>query len=238
MPRGPRNAPGGYVYHALNRGVGRGTLFFKPADFDAFERILLEALEEVPSRVLGYCLMPNHFHLLLWPREDGELSAFMRWLTNTHTQRWHAHYHTSGTGHVYQGRFKSFPVQSDPHLLIVARYIERNALRAGFVERAEQWHWCSLWRRQCGQDGMLRNHWPVERPEDWVKFVNEPQGKEELEMLRRSVRRSCPFGADDWQLATARALNLARTLRPQGRPRRTAKHRRRDETGEIDVRPV
>ena len=84
--------------------------------------------------------MPNHWHFLIRPREDGELTQFMRWMTHTHTMRWHAHHHTEGTGHLYQGRFKTFPVQSDEHFLTVARYVEQNALRAQLVDRAEVWH--------------------------------------------------------------------------------------------------
>jgi putative transposase len=91
--------------------------------------------------------MPNHWHLLLWPRRDGELSEILRWITVTHTQRWHAHHRTAGTGPVYQGRFKSFPVQTDAHFLTVARYVERNALRAKLVPRAEDWQWSSIWRQ-------------------------------------------------------------------------------------------
>src|ERR1700682_5536567 len=101
MPRSARNAPGGYVYHALNRAVARLPLFDKPADYDAFECVLLEAPKEHPTRLLGYCLMPNHWHFVLWPRRDGELTDFLRWLTHTHTMRWHAHHHTLGTGHLY-----------------------------------------------------------------------------------------------------------------------------------------
>jgi putative transposase len=96
-------------------------------------------------RLLSYCLMPNHWHLVLWPRADGELSDFGHWLTLTHTQRWHAHYHNVGTGHLYQGRFKSFPVARDEHFLQLCRYVERNPLRAGLVRRAEAWQWGSLW---------------------------------------------------------------------------------------------
>src|SRR5204862_568174 len=142
--RQPRAAPGGYVYHALNRGVARLPLFQKEGDFAAFERVLLEALSEHPIRLLGYCVLPNHWHFVLWPEQDGQLTAFLRWLTHTHTQRWHAHYHTSGTGHLYQGRFKSFPVAEDEHFYRVVRYAERNALRANLVRKAEQWRWSSL----------------------------------------------------------------------------------------------
>lgn len=146
MPRRPRNASGGLAYHVLNRRVGRLPLFEKSADYAAFEKILQEAYKRTGIRIAAYCLMPNHWHLLLWPQGDGELSEVMRWVTVTHTQRWHAHRHTSGSGPVYQGRFKSFPVQTDEHFLTVARYVERNAMRAKLVARAEEWQWSSLWR--------------------------------------------------------------------------------------------
>ena len=151
MPRRPRVSTGGLAYHVLNRRVGRLRLFDKPGDYLAFEKILQQAHERTGIRVAAYCLMPNHWHLLLWPRDDGELSEVMRWITVTHTQRWHAHRQTSGSGPVYQGRFKSFPVQSDEHFLTVARYVERNALRAKLVKRAEQWQW----GRVCGDGQRL-----------------------------------------------------------------------------------
>src|SRR5262245_59493013 len=109
MPRPLRFAQAGYVFHVLNRSVAGLPLFEKATDFDAFDRVLHEALQRVPIRLLAYCVMSNHWHLVLWPRTDSELSRFVGWLTLTHTQRWHAHRHTTGTGHLYQGRFKSFP---------------------------------------------------------------------------------------------------------------------------------
>ena len=125
MPRRPRFATGGLAYHVLNRRIGRLTLFEKPGDYLSFEKILHEAHDRTGLRIAAYCLMPNHWHLLLWPREDGELSEITRWITVTHTQRWHAHRKSAGTGPVYQGRFKSFPVQTDENFLTVARYVER-----------------------------------------------------------------------------------------------------------------
>ncbi len=111
MAKRLRVAAGGVVYHVLNRAVGRGRIFRKEGDYKAFEKVLLQAQERTGTRLLAYCLMPNHWHLVLWPREDGELSQYVRWLSVTHTQRWHAHHHSAGTGPLYQGRFKSFPVQ-------------------------------------------------------------------------------------------------------------------------------
>ena len=145
MPRSPRADEAGGLYHALNRGNLRADIFKKEADFDAFEEILGEALEIHEVELFSYQLMSNHYHLVLRPLVDGEMSRFMGWLGGTHTMRYHAHYHTSGMGHVYQQRYKSFPIQDDEHFLVVCRYVERNALRAGLVKRAEDWRWGSLW---------------------------------------------------------------------------------------------
>jgi putative transposase len=147
MGRPLRNAEGGLVYHALNRANARPAIFAEEADFAAFERVLSEAVARGAMRLLAYCVLPNHFHLLVWPCRDGGLSRFMRWLTMTQTQRWHAHRRSAGSGHLYQGRLKSFPVQDDAHFLTACRYVERNALRAGLVPRAESWRRGSLSRR-------------------------------------------------------------------------------------------
>ena len=134
MPRRLRVSSGGYAYHVLNRAVGRMRIFGKERDFEAFEEVIEQAKARLPMRVLAWCVMPNHWHFVLWPRGDGDLSEFMRWLTVTHTQRWHAAHRTAGTGPLYQGRFKSFPIQEDDHLWTVLRYVERNPLRANLVE--------------------------------------------------------------------------------------------------------
>jgi putative transposase len=122
MPRAPRHAPPGWTYHVLNRAVARLRLFRKPADYDAFERVVEAAHERVPINILAYCVMPNHWHFVLRPDKPGQLTDFLRWLTHTHTMRWHAYHHTSGSGHLYQGRFKAFPIEEDEHFYTVVRY--------------------------------------------------------------------------------------------------------------------
>ena len=221
MPRVARHAPGGRVFHVLNRGVGRMPLFETPGDFDAFERVLEETLALLPMRLLAYILMPNHWHLLLWPELDQHLARFMQRLTITHVRRWVEFRGDTGNGHVYQGRFKSFPVQGDGHLLVAARYVERNALRAGLVTRAEDWRWCSLWRRERGNQTQkaVLSPWPVPIPDDWLQWVNQPQTDAEVEALRLSLRHGRPFGDDAWSAATVRRLGL-RAPGPRGRPRR------------------
>ena len=173
-------------------------------------------------RLLAYCVLSNHWHLVVWPFQDGDLSEYLRWLTVTHTQRWHAHYHTAGTGALYQGRFKSFPVQEDEHLLAVCRYVERNPLRANLVPQAETWRWGSLWHRVHGTADSFLDPWPMSIPAGWLEHINAPQSELELESLRRCVVRGSPFGEAGWRMAAAEKLGLLSTLKPRGRPRHTA----------------
>jgi putative transposase len=223
MPRPRRAAEGGLIYHALNRASARGAIFHTDDDYEAFERVLAQAVARSDMQLLAYCLMPDHFHLLLWPRGDGDLSSFMRWLTLTHTQRWHARQRTAGTGHLYQGRFKSFPVQPDEHFLTVCRYVERNALRAGLVERAEDWRWASLSARRArgAAERPALTSWPIDRPRDWTSRVNRPFGPKEEEAVRRSIQRGQPFGSTPWQTEVAARLGLESVFRPRGRPRKS-----------------
>lgn len=210
------------VYHVLNRRVARLPLFESTGDYAAFEHILEEAVARTGIRLTAYCLMPNHWHLVLWPQGDEELSETMRWLTVTHVQRWHAVRGTAGTGPLYQGRYKSFPVQNDAHFLAVVRYVERNPLRANLVRRAENWRWGSLWRQYQGaaKTKALLAAWPVSRPRDWLGLVNGAEDAGELEAFRQSVRRGQPFGSESWRRRIAKRLALESTLRPRGRPRK------------------
>jgi putative transposase len=221
MPRRLRVADGGYAYHVLNRAVGRMRIFAKQRDFEAIEEVLRQAKARVPMRVLAWCFMSNHWHFVLWPRRDGDLSEFMRWLTVTHAQRWHSAHGTAGTGPLYQGRFKSFPVQEDDHLLAVLRYVERNPLRAELVDEASAWRWSSLWHRVQGNPAGLVDDGPVRLPQRWRQHVQAAQTEAELAALRQSVARGMPFGDTAWQERTAKRLNLQSTLRPRGRPRKS-----------------
>src|SRR5262245_36763405 len=217
MPRNPRCPRGGYCYHVLNRGNGRRPIFHKDGHFAAFVKLLREAGERTPVRLLAYCLMPNHFHLALWPSGDGDLSDYMMWLLTAHVRRYHQHYHSSG--HVYQGRFRSFPIQENDHLLTVLRYIERNPVRAGLVECAQDWRWSSAALIR-GADPPPLDPGPVPRPAAWLEHVNAPQTEADLEAVRECIRRRRPYGDDAWVERAARQLGLEASLRPRGRPRK------------------
>jgi putative transposase len=170
--------------------------------------------------ILAYCVLSNHWHFVVRPKTDREVTEYFRWLAHTHAMRWRVAHRTVGYGPLYQGRFKSFPVQSDDHLLTVARYVERNALSAGLVTRAELWPYGSLFARSqpAAPTGEILADWPLERPGDWVDRVNAPLSAEELKRLRLSEVRGRPFGDDRWTDRTARRLDLRHSLRPEGRP--------------------
>ncbi len=221
MPRPPRSAQGDMVYHVLNRANARMIIFDKDADYLAFEKVLVEAKEHYPMRMLSYCLMPNHWHFILYPETNEAMPLFMRWLTLTHTQRWHVAHKTVGYGHLYQGRYKAFPIQKDEHFLQVLRYVERNAKRAALVKQAENWQWSSLYRRLNGtiDEKKLLSAWPVRPDKYYLEWVNEPQPKEELEVIRYAVKRGRPYGGERWIAKTAKSLGLESTLRARGRPK-------------------
>jgi len=209
------------VFHVLNRGLGRRVLFTKDEDFLAFERVVEETLRTRRMRLCAYCLMPNHWHFVVWPERDGGLPAFMEQVTNTHVKRLKEHRHEIGYGHLYQGRYKCFPVETEDYLYQVVRYVERNALRANLVERAESWGWSSL--RRVGREDRafpILSTWPLPRPTDWLQHVNQPQTEAEVAALRCCVNRGRPFGDPNWVTDTAKRLGLEWTIRPRGRPKK------------------
>src|SRR5688572_11712041 len=197
MPRTARASLGNWCYHVLNRGNARADVFHKHADFEAFVALFEPACERLRMRILAYCLMPNHFHLVLRPYDDGDLGRWMQWLMTAHVRRYHRHYHTDG--HVWQGRFKAFPIQADEHLLTVLRYVERNPLRADLVRKAQEWRWSSLALRSQRPTPTILSPSPVKLPRNWAELVNRPQTETEVEAVRRSIARGTPLGGAAWQ---------------------------------------
>ena len=221
MPRAARKCPGGMIYHVLNRSVARIKLFRGEKDYLSLMATLSQAQQRFPVDLLSYCVMPNHWHLVLRPREDGQLSEFMHWFTMTHVQRWRTSHQTVGFGPLYQGRFKAFAIERDRHLLTVLRYVERNALRAKLVRRAEDWRWSSLHVPALAEEGVTLpslSAWPIPRPSDWLDRVNTPQTPAEEKAIQESINRSRPFGSPTWQLQAARELKLTSCFRQPGRP--------------------
>lgn len=222
MGKPKRITKGGYIYHAMNRANGKLRIFRKTGDFTAFENILASGQARFDMRICGYCIMGNHYHLLLWPRNDGDLSEFMRWVGVTHANRWHAAHGTAGMGHVYQGPFRSFPLRKDRHYLSVLRYIEANPFRAHLAQVPEQWPYSSLAKRMgFGDNDIVLSDGPVPLPEKWAETVLKFAEHEKItDEIRKCIKRGRPFGDKEWVEETAGKLQLESTLRPRGRPRK------------------
>jgi putative transposase len=202
------------VFHALNRAAKKSRLFDTNDDYRAVRHVLALAVDRFDIALFDYCIMPTHWHFVLSAKVERKLSRFMHWFETTHARRWQLAKGVDGLGAVYQGRFKSIPIETDHHFLWVCRYVERNALRANLVERAEDWQWGSLWQRKNGDDGPRLSPWPVTEPADWIAHVNTPQTDAELDAFRRALNLGQPFGSDQW------VQSFAQKRRPRGRPRR------------------
>jgi putative transposase len=220
MSRIERTSVGDYVYHVLNRANARVSVFDNGKDYNTFETILEDAVAKFDMRLLSYCIMPNHWHLVLYPKKDGDLIKFMGWLSNTHTRRWHMKKHTIGEGHLYQGRYKSFICQNDNHFITLVRYVEQNALKAHLVEKAENWKWSSVWRRENGnsEQKKLLSVWPVDFPDDYLSILNQLHMQTGDEEIEKAIIKSKPFGDDYWVANTVKQFGLEQTLRDVGRP--------------------
>jgi putative transposase len=206
------------IFHVLNRAVKKTRLFDTDNDYRAFLDIVVAALARHPIELFAFCVMSNHFHFLASPRYDGQLSAFMQWMTVTHSKRWHKWRGTTGTGHVYQGPFKAFPVQDDAHFLRVCRYVERNAFRAGLVPSTETWQWGSAHQYCFDCHWVPLTPWRIIRPVNWLDLLNSADP--DPETIRQCLLRSRPYGGDEWTARMAEALKMAKSLQPIGRPPR------------------
>jgi putative transposase len=201
---------GGGVAHVLSRGNNRARVFHSPHEYDSFVKLLDEARLEYNVDLYAFSIMPNHFHLVVRVDEVAQLSGMMQmWLTK-HATRYHL---THGScGHVWQARFKSFPIQADGHLLTVLRYVLLNPCRASLVQHPWEWRWSSL------RNGWMIKSWPVEPGMPISAWLKDSDSAERLELLRRSLRRGAPFGDEAWREETARVLGIESTLRRRGRP--------------------
>lgn len=173
MSRKRRDAQTSVVHHVVNRGNRRDVIFHKEDDYAAFLRVLDEARIRHGMRLISFCVMPNHWHLVLWPDKDVSLPAFMHWLTGTHVRRYHAHYQLVGTGHLYQDRYHNGICTSERRLLATLRYVEANALAAKLVQSAKDWPWGSLWLREHGDPERMLTDCPIALPLNWARYVDQ-----------------------------------------------------------------
>ncbi|MDO8835500.1 MAG: transposase [Vicinamibacterales bacterium] len=204
------------MFHVLNRAVEGATLFRKGRDYDVFLHRLTDTLRRIPMRLLAYAVMPNHWHLVLWPSEDN-LSKFMKRLTAAHAQKWREQHGSRGRGAVYQGRFKAIAVQRDGHLIQLCRYVERNPVRARLVGSVQDWPWSSASLESADPRRPPLTAWPVRRPRQWLAMLNAPEPTASLARVRGAIRESRHFGASAWRLQVSGELRWRQGGRGPGR---------------------
>jgi putative transposase len=238
MPRRARTLQSESYFHVINRSVRKAPLFERSKDYRDFLRILREGLERHPAPLIAYCVMSNHWHLVIGPVGTGVLSRLLHWVTTTHAVRFQKRRATCGQGPIYQGRFKSHPIETAGQLLRAIRYVERNALAANLVRRAEDWPWGSLADRQRSEQAVPLHGAMVLSSRSWLDLVNtnqpfedgplrdlaeEPGAGEGGEKRGRvgGRRRNHEADAHVERPKHLRVVKLARTLQPleQGRNR-------------------
>jgi putative transposase len=188
MPRKRRDVVAGAIYHVVNRGNDKRIIYPEVAYYDHFIHLLREGCRHAPVLIIAYCLMPNHFHLVVRPETETALSAYMHWVTGSYASDLRRRTHTRGFGHVFQRRFWGAPVYDETGFIAVLRYVEGNALRAGLVSRAELWKWTSLRDRVWPSAGII-DACPLALPADWSDWVNLGQDEFVLEMIRQDLRK-------------------------------------------------
>ncbi len=176
MARQPRIDIKNQIYHVILRANAKIKIFNSEEDYLLFEYTFIQAIDRFDMRIYVFEIMPTHIHLAPSPLRDGDLSKFMHWLTMTFTQRYHKKYGTTGTGHLFQGRYKSFIVKDEKYLLQLFVYIERNAFKANLVQSAEDWRWSSLWIRLKGNKfkKKMLAPWPIDIPDNYLNILNSP----------------------------------------------------------------
>ena len=222
MPRSPRIDLPNYYYHVINRANARMQIFDTNKDYQIFESLLEEAQALTDMFIIAYCVMPNHWHFVLSPKQAGDIAIFMKWLTGTHTRKWHVAHKSIGSGHIYQGRYKSFLIQEDKHLLQVIRYVERNSLKAKLVKKSEDWKWSSVWRREKGtkNNKELLAKWPIHMPHDYLDWLNDKKEDEKIQKnIKESMTKGKPYGNDGWVMKAIENFGLQSTVRGSGRPK-------------------
>ncbi|MDR3643288.1 MAG: transposase [Candidatus Doudnabacteria bacterium] len=220
MARQPRLDIADQIYHVINRSNARWDIFKTDKDFQGVVNSLIETLELIPIDIFAFILMSNHWHFVIRPKQNDDMGRFFGKFTQKATQRWHTKHSTVGTGHLFQGRFKSFLVEKDSYFLQLVKYVEANALRAKMVKKAEDWPWSSLYLRLKHPElaKKVLAPWPIDIPRSYLSLVNQSLPKVQLDNIRTSIEKSRPLGSEAWVARQVGKYDLSYTLRQRGRP--------------------
>jgi putative transposase len=210
MPRIARGLAGGEIYHVINRGNRRTEVFHNIKDYEKFIELMEVAKKMTNVKLYSFVLMPNHFHFIIEPNEAEDLSKYMQWLLTSYVRYYNKTYKTSG--HLWQGRYKSFIVQRDNYFLTLLNYVEQNPQRA----KLKQWKFVS----SNTQFNDFLDKLPIELPKDWEEIKKEVLSKTKKEKIVNSIQRQSPYGDDAWVIKIAQEYDIVSTINPRGRPKK------------------
>lgn len=218
MPRVARGLADNQIYHIINRGNRRETVFHDKYDYERFLKLLEESKQRYEINIYAYCLMPNHFHIVVYTNDAQSLSKALHWISSSYVRYYNKKYKISG--HLWQGRYKSFIVQQDSYLLVLLKYVEANPKRANIVKRCEDFKYSSAYNRINKIDDNILDIVPIELPNNWSNYINDKENKTDIDYIRNSIERQSPLGDELWQVNLAKKYGLESTLNPRGRPRK------------------
>ncbi len=218
MPRIARGLANNQIYHIINRGNRREAVFHDKYDYERFLKLLLDSKEKYSINIYAYCLMPNHFHLVIYTHYSDNLSKALHWISSSYVRYYNKKYKISG--HLWQGRYKSFIVEQDSYLITLLKYVEANPKRAKIVKECEKYQYSSAYKRVNNIQDQLLGELPIDIPTDWSRYINDKEDKTDLDFIRNSIERQSPLGDELWQYNIVKKYGLESTLNPIGRPRR------------------
>lgn len=219
MPRIGRAVAAGYPHHVIQRGNNREEVFFEKDDRMRYFSLLKKYAAKWASPVMAYCLMTNHVHLLTKPESEESLYKMMQGLTLCYTQYVNRTY--GRTGRLWESRYHSCIVDQEKYLWAAARYIEQNPIRAGIVEKAEDYPYSSAEAHVKGsKDAVLgQDFFTEDRRQDYISLLRSDLPEKEIERLRHATKAGRPFGREGFVSEMENKLERKLLQRPKGRPR-------------------
>ncbi|PHR53871.1 MAG: transposase [Arcobacter sp.] len=217
MPRVARALADDQIYHIINRGNRREKIFHDEYDFTKILELFSKAKDRFRIKIYAYCLMDNHYHLVLYTEYGKSLSECMQWIGTSYVRYYNKRYKTSG--HLWQGRYKSFIVQKESYFISLIKYVEANPLRANIVKDASEYKYSSLIQRDRKEQNLL-DALPVEIPSNWIDFVNDVEKESDIEIIRNSINRQAPLGEQGWQEIMCERYGIESSIRARGRPKK------------------
>ena len=218
MPRIARGIADNQIYHIINRGNRREAVFHDNYDYEKFLKLLIESKEKYAIKIYAYCLMPNHFHLVIYTKYADSLSQGMHWISSSSVRYYNKRYNISG--HLWQGRYKSFIVQEDSYLLVLLKYVEANPKRARIVKDCIDYKYSSANNRIKNNENLITDEIPILLPDDWYAYINSDEKITDIESIRNCINRQAPLGDKNWKYMVSKKYNLESTINPRGRPKK------------------